>query len=187
MMDKSRAFFLCGILVCILILPGVSAIAMTVSTGTSSGGSGSIIDVPISVDNAKDLGSMDIIVSYDPSVISIVSVDKGTLNKGMISANTETTGMVSIGIVDAGGINGNGAVAVMKINITGSEGAASPLHIEQVLAYDVKTHVDIQTTTNSGTVTVKKTGPGAPLPMEVSLIALVAAVILFTKRVYSHG
>jgi len=183
MMDKQGIFFAGGILLFIVIFPAVSAAAMTVSTGTASGGPGSIIDVPVSVDNAKDLGSMDIIVSYDPSVLSVVSVDKGPLNKGMISANTETPGTVSIGIVDAGGINGNGAVAVMKLKISGSVGASSPLRIEQAMAYDVKTHVDIQTVTTSGIFTVKQTGLGAPLPEIVPFAALsVAGIFSWRKK-----
>jgi hypothetical protein len=170
-----------ALLFCCLFASPVSAAALTVSAGTVNGGPGSTVTIPVNVENAKDLGSMDIVISYDPSVLSAVSVDKGSLNKGMISSTTDMPGIISLGIVDADGINGNGAVAEITMKVTGADGASSTLSIDRVLAYDARTHLDIQTVTGSGTFTVKQGGPGAALPETIALVA-VAAIGLLSRR-----
>ena len=168
--------------ICCSFVGSVSAAAMNIGIGTVSGNTGSIIDVPVTISNAKDLGSMDIVVSYDPAVLSVVSVEKGTLNKGMIMANSDTPGTIAIGIVDANGINGEGAVANIRFKVIGPNGATSPLKITNVLAYNVKTHSDIQTATSSGTITVKQGGLGIP-GFGVVSAALAGMIVLMLRKV----
>lgn len=168
--------------ICCSFVSMVSAAAMNIGIGTISGGTGSTIDVPVTISNAKDLGSMDIVVSYDPAVLSVVSVEKGILNNGMIMANSDTPGTIAIGIVDANGINGEGAVAVIRFKVNGPNGATSPLTITSVLAYNVKTHSDIQTATSSGTVTVKEGGMRTP-GFEVVTAVLAGMIVLVLRKV----
>jgi hypothetical protein len=153
--------------ICFMLLACLAAMiwatpvaAMTVAVGSATGAPGDIVEIPITVEGAKNLGSMDILITYDPAVLSVDSVDSGALNTGLLSVNKDTAGTVSIGIVDANGINGEGAIAVIKFKVTGGNGATSALAISNILAYDVKTHVDIQTTTSGGTFTVNQPQQG---------------------------
>lgn len=178
----SRLLLVCIALLCIIVYTGPAAAEMTVSIADSHGGPGSSVDIPVSVENADNLGSMDIVISYDPSVLSVISVEKGSLNKGMISADTTTPGIVSIGIVDAGGINGNGPVAVLKVKVTGEKGASGPLRIDRLLANNVKTHIDIQAGTHDGTFSVQSGGLGVPLPAYLACASIIIAVVVAVRK-----
>lgn len=170
-----------AVLACIAAIPIVSAAAMSVGIGSMTGAQGSSLDVPLIVGNAKDLGSMDIVIYYDPAVLSVVSVEKGSLNQGMISANTDTPGIISMGLLDPAGMNGDGAVAVIRFKAIGANGATTPLGISSVLAYNVKTHIDIQTASNGGTFTVKQGSAGAPGFEAVMGILSVVSLLIIRK------
>lgn len=171
---------LTALVICV-VLPSVSAAGMTVGAGSATAAPGSTFDIPVTVTNARDLGSMDLSISYDPGVISIVSVEKGSLNKGLLSANTDTPGTVTIVIVDSQGMNGDGPVAVIKCKAAGTDGTTT-MTVSSVLAYNVKSHVDIRTERSAGIVTVKNGGVGAPLPVWTGAGAIAVAVVFFVYR-----
>jgi hypothetical protein len=110
--------------------------------------------VPVTVSGANNLGSMDFLISYDSSVLVAQGVEKGSLNKGMISANTTVPGLISVSIADSGGMTGTGDVAVILFAVNGSAGATSPLALANVQAYDAGTYLDVPLTLSDGTFTV---------------------------------
>jgi hypothetical protein len=132
------------------------AMAASLQVGIASieGASGSTTKVPVTVSGANNLGSMDFLVSYDSSVLVAQGVEKGSLNKGMISANTTVPGLISVSIADSGGMTGTGDVAVILFAVNGSAGATSPLALANVQAYDAGTFLDVPLTLSDGTFTV---------------------------------
>ena len=92
------------------------ASALTVKVSDATGAVGEAVDVPIVVENAQNLGSMDIVVAFDPEILKVKSVGKGELNKGLLTSNTGE-GVVAISLADSKGINGNGAVAVITFEV----------------------------------------------------------------------
>ena len=166
-----------------VLAAGVSAADMAVSIADVSGASGSSIDIPILVKDAQNLGSVDISVTYDPSVLNVISVEKGSANKGMISSKTDVPGVVSIGIVDAAGITGSGDIAVMRCKIVGAAITVSPLTITSVKAYDAKTFNDIKTIKSSGTLTVKGKGLGVPgFEAAIAVLAFAGVMVITFRR-----
>jgi len=172
--------FVCAISV---LAASVSAADMTVGIADITGASGSSIDIPILVKDAQNLGSVDISVTYDPSVLNVISVEKGSANKGMISSKTDVPGVVSIGIVDAAGIMGSGDIAVMRCKIAGAANTVSPLTITSVKAYDAKTFNDIKTIKSSGTLTVKGKGLGVPgFEAAIAVLAFAGVMVITFRR-----
>ncbi|WP_445474537.1 cohesin domain-containing protein [Methanococcoides methylutens] len=134
---------------------------------------GSSIEVPIMMSNGADVGSMDLVVTYDPDILSLASVEKGDLTNGMVQANTEMEGTIIISIVDVDGITGDGELVVMSFDVIGEDAGSSSLTFTSAQANDVNTYIDIQVGTGDGTVTVEKKGlPGFELWMVVFVIFL---------------
>ena len=134
---------------------------------------GSSVEVPIMMSNGADVGSMDLVVTYDPDILSVSSVEKGDLTNGMLQANTETEGNIIISIVDVDGITGDGELVLMSFDVIGEEAGSSSLAFTSAQANDVNTYIDIQVGTSDGTVTVEKKGlPGFELWMAAFVIFL---------------
>ena len=131
-------------------------------------------DIPIEVKDAANLGSMDIVISYNPEIVRAEVVSKGELNKGLISSKIED-GIIAIGIADSNGINGDGEVAV--ITFEGLRKGVSNITIIGIRAYDVNTHADIRVETQNGKVTVVEKGKAPGFEVLIVLLAISFAVL----------
>jgi hypothetical protein len=162
-----------------LVLFGGSALgaSISVSIDDATGSPESKTEVPIDLAGASNVGAMDIVLTYDPSVLSASSVEKGELTKdSMLESNKSVPGIIAIAIADTRGINGDGSVAIIAFDVVGQLETTSPLTLEDVKANDVNTFTDILVTTTSGTFTI--TEKGVPLsPMMIGIIALVIILI----------
>ena len=167
----------------VLVLVGVLCLVslasgggLTVSVSDTTGAKDSTIEVPIILEGASDVGSMDIVLRYDSDVLSAEAVEAGKLGKNaFIEANTAREGEVIIALADSSGINGDGAVAIISFEVTGDVGSTSPLTLEGVSVNNVEL-VEIITTTESGTFRV--TEEGAPIGDASAVIVVMAAIIV---------
>ncbi len=148
-----RLRFILSLLILLSTLSVASA--LTVKVSDASGAVGDAVDVPVIVENAQNLGSMDIVITFDPQILKVKSVGKGELNKGLLTSNTGE-GVVAISLADSKGINGNGNIAVITFEVL--KAGTSDLVIQSVKAYDVNTHTDIQVETQNGKFTAKEGG-----------------------------
>ncbi len=153
-----------------------TASALTVKLPEATGSVGSSIEVAVEVENAKDLGSMDIVIAFNPEIVKVKSVGKGELNKGLISSNSKE-GVVAISLADSKGINGDGAVALIEFEAL-KEGKTA-LTIQSVKAYDVNTHVDIKVDKQDGKITVagvreEKKSPGFEIGIAIAVLVALA-------------
>jgi hypothetical protein len=166
-----------------LLVGTASAASTSLSIGDSSGSPGSTVEVPINIAGASNIGSMDIVLTYDSSVLGVSSVGKGELTKNsMLQSNADTPGIIAIGIADTDGINGDGSVAVITFNVLGELGSTSPLTLYSAKANDVNTLVDILITKTSGTFMVTEkvvTEKGITLsPVLIGIVALVLVLVV---------
>ena len=115
-------------------------------------------DLKVSIDarNASNLGSLELTLTYDTTVIKAVSVEKGTLAaNASLEYSVDKPGRVWLGMVDANGINGSGALAVISLDITGSGDKTSTLVFEKVIANRSTNLMEINTQTTPGSVNIK--------------------------------
>ena len=164
-----------------LLAVGVSASAMVVSVQNTNAGSGSTVVIPVKVGGATNLGAMDLVLTYDPAVITFTSADLGEIStNGMVESNGGTPGTVKIGFVDTAGVNGDGTVVKVTFNVVGKNGATSPMNVQVTGAWKTDA-VDIQTTTSGGTFTVG--GAKSPLsPVTVVGALCGACLLVFWRR-----
>ena len=154
-----------------------------VTVSDARGSNGSTIDVPIMITNADDVGSMEIVITYDPTILQVDSVTKGDLNQGTILSDTDTSGILSLAIADQNGITGDGEIAVIFFTVVNQTGS-SPLLIKDLLVYDVD-NLEINATPQNGTFTVTKSSGengGTPGFEMVLFILSLIAVLSFTRK-----
>lgn len=114
---------------------------------------GAKASIPVIVCNAKDLANMDFEVGYNPSVLSFISTDKGSLNSSSMLQSNPKDGRVKVSYAQNNGSSGNGSVAYVNFNVMGQEGTTSQLSPIVNSAKDVSGK-DIKMAPSSGNFTV---------------------------------
>ncbi|MBN2489031.1 MAG: hypothetical protein JXA98_08390 [Methanosarcinaceae archaeon] len=161
-----------------------SASSVTVSVSDTTGGSGATVEVPINLEGATDVGSMDIVLSYDAAVLQAIGVEAGELGKNAyIESNTAGDGEVIIALADASGISGNGPVAVVSFEVIGDTGASSPLTLGDISVHDIE-RVEVITTTTDGTfsVTDETSSAGYESAGVLAIGAILMALFVIKRR-----
>ena len=155
-----------------------------VQVGDGSGTKGSFVKVPIEVAEASHIGSMDIALAYDPSVLRAVWVGKGDLTaNALLQGNAKPPGRVLIAMADPGGITGNGSIAMVEFEVLGEAGARSALAFTDLEASGVDA-MAVPLANRTGTFTVAETPPPPPEKgvCGPTLVILVATLVLWRRR-----
>ena len=134
------------------------SVVLSISDITAN--SGDQIEVPINIENAKKVGAVDLIVIYDPKVLTAKTVKTGSLTSNAIIASNIKNGIVSISIASAFGFSGTGSIATLNFEVIGNNGDISHLILSNVELSDATTYDKIQVTTKDGSVTVGQTTCG---------------------------
>ena len=110
-----------------------------------------VISVPILATRAKNVGSLEFVLVYDPAKLEFAQMELGALaGSALIDSSSSRPGRIWAGIVDVQGINGSGTVAVVEFTVRDQTVGALPLTLENITAFDASTLVDIVTTTTPG-------------------------------------
>lgn len=135
----------------------VFIVVITVATGIiGCGKPNKAVDVAINLQNASNVGSLQVELSYDARVLKATEVEAEELGEdAMIEFNIDTPGSIIIGIVDSSGISGNGPVASVSFDVLDNE-AESPLNISNTQAHDVNTLVDLPVNAEEGSFAAGK-------------------------------
>lgn len=177
-MMKNR-IFLGIVLLCAIITGCAMGAEMTIIVGPQEAGSGSVVTIPVLVNNAANLGAMDLVVTYDPSVLTFTGAKMGSRSQnGFVESNAAQAGTARVSFVDTQGISGSGDVLQLTFSVTGTSGASSPLTID-ARAYDLDLK-DIPLTIMSGMVTVGNAKAG--IETLVIITAIGFAFVCFGRR-----
>jgi hypothetical protein len=169
-------------LLLVSLISVASGASLFVSIGDIQGSPDSTVQVPITVEGAKDVGSVDITLKYDPSVLKAVSVETVDLGKNAImESNLANPGQVNIALVDASGINGEGEIATISFSVLGETGASSPLSLVEASVFDLEL-VEQQTTISNGAFTVAESKGAGYAFFLITLIAAVLAAMVIRKN-----
>lgn len=153
--------------------PSGTGTGATTGTGTTTGAGAALtaesrmaapnstVQVPIRLDNASNIGSMNFVLTYNPQVLKVNKVDGGSLVSGaLFTPNYKSPPQVNFGLASSAGINGSGTVAYIEFQVIGAAGSSSPLTISGVNTTDTSGKT-VTLTTSNGTVTVVSgVGPG---------------------------
>lgn len=120
-----------------------------------------ILDIPITVRGASNLGSLQLELRFDPQALELKGVKAGPLARNaLVDSKISAPGRVQIGLVAASGISGDGGVIMLTFAPAGKAGPVS-LTVEQLQASDTDLR-DLVVTTSAGQFTgtgSQATGP----------------------------
>lgn len=121
------------------------------------------VTVPVNLKGARNVGSLQIELVYNSAVLEAKEVKAGELAKNaMIEYNMKTPGRLTVGIVDAVGINGSGSVATVLFKII-DKGGTSPITLEKIEANDATSLIDIPTKASAGSFVARDQSFTAPV------------------------
>lgn len=85
--------------------------------------------IDVMMKDAPQIGALQFNIIYNPKILQFVNVSAGKLTStAMITENIDNKiGRATIGIISLNGFSGEGSVATLYANISGSEGASSEL------------------------------------------------------------
>jgi hypothetical protein len=114
-------------------VPGSDSVVVSVPDAT--GGSGSIVSVPLSIENlrGRSLTSYQFDVQYDPAVLTpaegAVTLD-GTMSAGMgVAYNSPEPGLLKVVVYGIQPVSADGVYATLRFVAAGSPGSYSPFDI----------------------------------------------------------
>jgi hypothetical protein len=125
----SLIFILVFISSTVLVTP-ISAVETIVSVNDTSANFGEVVKIPINVTNAIDIGSMDIQLKYDSTVLTFKEAAEGDLTNNSLMQLNAMNDMVKIGLIDGVGINGNGSLMILVFEVCGQSGSTSVLDLD---------------------------------------------------------
>ena len=121
------------------------------------------VNVPIHLTGAENIGSLEFVLTYDPSVLEVSGVEAGGLaQSALFDFGTRSPGRLWSGLIDSEGINGDGPIAVVSFKVVGPDASTSLLALENITTYDASSLLDILTNATSGSFTVDGRALTAP-------------------------
>ena len=121
------------------------------------------IQVPVNLEAAKNVGSLEFVLVYEPTVLQVSSVELGPLaSTALLESSTKTPGEVWAAMIDAHGITGNGVAAMITFTVIGDSASSTRLALEKVVAHDATSLLDIITQTSPGSYVVKNASLSSP-------------------------
>lgn len=90
--------------------------------------------VPIGISSAAGILGIDLIITFDPALLSAVSVAKTPLSQPhTLTTNLSIPGVVRISLFGATPLTGGGTLLEMTVRSEGPAGADGPLHFSSVM------------------------------------------------------
>ena len=121
------------------------------------------VNVPIHLTGAENIGSLEFVLTYDPSVLEVSGVEAGGLaQSALFDFGTRSPGRLWSGLIDSEGINGDGPIAVVFFKVVGPDASTSLLALENITTYDASSLLDVLTNATSGSFTVDGRALTAP-------------------------
>jgi fibronectin type 3 domain-containing protein len=115
-----------------------SSKVINVSIGNHSGEAGSTVTVPLIIDNLTGVAGADILLTYDPDILTAIGVSTTSLSSGFNLQYSISTGAIALSILSTAELSGGSGAFVninFQINQGAQEGASTSLTLAQVNLY----------------------------------------------------
>ena len=95
---------------------------------------GSTVQVPVNFQNAQNVGSLGFKLAYNPAVVQVIKVSKGSLLAPATFTSNVQSDYIIFGFAMPQSISGTGSAAVVEFQALGAEGSKSPLTLTEITA-----------------------------------------------------
>jgi Cohesin domain/zinc-ribbon domain len=130
---------------------------LTVAVGSATASSSQEVEIPIILTGATtSLGALELVLTCDPAILEAKSAERGSLlsSNSLVEYYINPAGRLAVTLVSQDGVNGDGPVVMTHFLVKGQAGQKSALRLENVRAWDGKSHLDFLVTTTAGEFTV---------------------------------
>jgi hypothetical protein len=160
----------------------ISGASVTARPASLEATAGSTVDLPIQVQGAAGICAMQMDVVYDATFLAPQTVKRGALlGNGLLESNTDKPGRVKIALVTLDGIKGDGTVAIVGFKVLGQKGKSSALNLENSLAWEGSTHLNVVVNVEAGRITIVDKG-GLPWWIWLVAVLILLLVVLIIWR-----
>ena len=140
---SAKGFFLIAIILTGLA-QAASAAEMSLKVETVKGG-GTNIEIPITTDRCEGMGALQFVLTYDPVVVEVESVEAGNaLPNGMVEFNIETPGQVGIALISSAPVDVSGELLKVRFKLFNAKGGSTPLEITKATAWDYDNNLEMK-------------------------------------------
>jgi len=95
---------------------------------------GNTVQVPVYFQNASSVGSLGFKLGYNPAVVQVVKVSKGSLMSPATFTSNVQSNYIVFGFATPQDISGSGSAAIVEFKAVGAQGSKSPLTLSEILA-----------------------------------------------------
>ena len=116
--------------------PSAEIVAGTLVVGSRTVAPHGAVRVPVRFVDAGDVASMNFNLTYDPQVLEVMKVERGSLLPGaLFQPNTRESGIIRFGLASTTGRTGTGTLAYITFLALADEGT-TPLTLSDVFVTD---------------------------------------------------
>ena len=164
---------------------------LTVAVGNITAAAGKEIDVPITITGGKNLGALELVLTYDPAILEAKSAERGSLTSNASmeyfvnppddKAGANPSGRMGVALASQDAVDGDGQAVVTHFVVKGQAGQKSALRLESVRAFDGN-HLDFLVTTTAGEFTVGGGWPWWWIAVAVGAVLLLLMLLKVSRR-----
>jgi hypothetical protein len=132
----------------VLFVISTSAAAQTVTVGSPSAHCGQQLNVPVTIDSASGMLSLEFHLAYDTTRLTSPSVTAGSLTSSFSVSSSVSGNVLRVAMASGSPVSGGGVVANISFTVASAATGSAPLSISGVLVNDVAR------SGNSGTATI---------------------------------
>ena len=172
--------------ICLISTASAAVVPVTVYTADVEAPSGGIVEVDVYFTGADNIGSMDLVLDYDSTVLQATGVSTSSLgSNAFIESNVATPGKITVAMADPSGITGDGEVVSIAFTVPGDVGSSTTIGIDSVELHNIEL-VEVVTETKDGVVTVTNAASGSESAgyngMMLASTGIICLCVLFMKR-----
>lgn len=131
--------------------------AIVLSVEQAEGTAGSRVTVPIVVEDAERLGPVQFVLKYDPAVLRVEDVGRGSLARAaMVHHELPEPGTLRVALITEGAMDGDGNLVDVEFEVLASN-QISRLELENARAWEWQSLAELIVDTRAGTFVA--TGP----------------------------
>ena len=113
----------------------------------------SVVTMEVLAAGANNVGSLEFVLNYDPTVLSLSDIAPGSLTiRALVDNSTSTPGLLWAAFLDLEGIDGDGPLTVLTFERLRETAGPVPLTLQSVAAHDADTLMEILTDLEPGSV-----------------------------------
>lgn len=156
-------------------------VKLTVNAATAPVGGTARVEV--TMNGAAEVGALDLALRFDPAVARFIAVEPGPVARNaLLEVNEIEPGRLLIALAASEGLEAEGVLLRIDLEIAGVEGDRTAVSVEAANAYHHEQLIDLPLVTASGEITAVAAGFPVPYLIVGAVVVLVLVLVVALRR-----